>query len=82
MDITGTTGILGLDMMRQRVEVHTVQSSSYPYMATPLVAEDRSFVDCILNNTPSPVTGEDGLVAVRMVLAALESIKTSRPVKL
>lgn len=82
MDITGSQGILGLDMMRQGVEIHTTNGSSYPFMAAPLVAEDRAFVDCVLNDTPSPVTGHDGLVAVRMVLAALESIETNKPVKL
>ena len=41
MDITGTEGILDLDMMRQGVEVHTKSGSRYPYMAAPLIAEDR-----------------------------------------
>lgn len=82
MDITGTEGILGLDMIRQGVEVHTTQGTSYPFMAAPLIAEDKAFVDCVLDDTPSPVTGQDGLIAVRMVLAALESIETGVPVKL
>ena len=44
--------------------------------------EDRAFVDCILDNKPVPVTGQDGLAAVRMVLAAMKSIETCQPVDL
>ena len=47
-----------------------------------LFIEDRAFVDCVLDNLPSPSTGEDGLAALRMVMAALESIKTGKPVAL
>jgi UDP-N-acetylglucosamine 3-dehydrogenase len=80
MDITGSKGTLNLDMMRQGVAVYSQDGAKYPYMAAPLLAEDRSFVDCVLDDTPSPVSGQDGLVALRMVLAALESIKTHQPV--
>ena len=82
LDVTGNKGTLNLDMMRQGLEVYTIEGAKYPYMAAPLVAEDRAFVDCVLDDKPSPVSGEDGLVAVRMVNAALESIKTGKVVKL
>jgi len=82
MDITGNKGILNLDMIRQGVTVYSGNGAQYPYLASPLVAEDRSFVDAVLDNSPVPVTGHDGLVAVRMVNAALESIETQLPVKL
>lgn len=35
--------------------------------------EDQAFADCILNDTTPLVTGHDGLMAVRLVNAALES---------
>ena len=82
MDVTGNKGILNLDMMRQGVTVYAGTGAHYPYLAAPLVAEDRAFVDAVLDGGPVPVTGRDGLVAVRMVNAALESIKTQMPVKL
>jgi myo-inositol 2-dehydrogenase/D-chiro-inositol 1-dehydrogenase len=47
-----------------------------------LIEEDRAFVDCVLDDKPVPVTGQDGLVALKMVLAALESIETKKPVSL
>jgi predicted dehydrogenase len=82
LDITGTKGILNLDMVRQGVEKHVAGHSSFPPMASPLIAEDRSFVDAILNNQNVPVTGEDGLKAVEMTLAALQSIETGKAVNL
>lgn len=45
-------------------------------------AEMRVFVDCIINNTPPPVTGRDGRIPVVMGLAAWKSYRENRPVKL
>jgi predicted dehydrogenase len=80
LDITGTNGILNLDMVRQGVEKHVAGHTSFPPMASPLIAEDRSFVDAILHGKTVPVTGEDGLKAVQMTLAALKSIETGKAV--
>jgi len=46
------------------------------------VAEIRAFVDCVLNDTPPPVTGLDGRVPVVMGYAAKRSLAEGRPVKL
>ena len=46
------------------------------------VAEIKSFVDCIVNDTPPPVTGLDGRIPVVMGYAALKSHQEQRPVKL
>ena len=53
----------------------------YPDLASPLVAEDRSFVDAVLDDGSVPITGHDGLVAVRMVNAAPELTESHMPVK-
>ena len=82
LDITGTKGLLNLDMVRQGVEKHISGQTTFPPMASPLIAEDRSFVDAILNNQKVSVTGEDGLKAVTITLAALKSIKTGKVVSL
>ncbi len=82
LDVTGTKGLLNLDMVRQGVEKHVSGQTTFPPMASPLIAEDRSFVDAILNNQKVSVTGEDGLKAVQITLAALESIKTGKVVNL
>jgi predicted dehydrogenase len=82
LDITGTNGLLNLDMVRQGVEKHVAGHTSFPPMASPFIAEDRSFVDAVLHNKNVPVTGEDGLKAVAMTLAALQSIKMGKAVSL
>jgi predicted dehydrogenase len=51
-------------------------------MAAPLIAEDKAFVEAILTEQPVPVSGADGLAAMKMVLAALESLESRQPVRL
>jgi len=46
------------------------------------VNEMKEFVDVILNNKKMPVTGEDGLMSLKMGLAAKRSMLENRPVKL
>jgi len=44
--------------------------------------EISSFVDAVVNNTPVPVNVHDGLVPVKMALAAKKSLDENRPVKI
>jgi myo-inositol 2-dehydrogenase/D-chiro-inositol 1-dehydrogenase len=46
------------------------------------VNEMRSFVECIVRDTPPPVSGLDGRVPVVMGYAAQKSLAEGRPVKL
>lgn len=46
------------------------------------IAEMRAFAECVLNDTPPPVTGLDGRVPVVMGYAAKKSFEEERPVKL
>ncbi len=46
------------------------------------LAEMKVFVDCIVQDTPPPVTGIDGRIPVVMGLAAWKSYREKRPVKL
>jgi myo-inositol 2-dehydrogenase/D-chiro-inositol 1-dehydrogenase len=41
-----------------------------------------AFVDCVVNNKPTPVSGEDGRVPVVMAMAAKRSLLENRPVRL
>ncbi len=81
-DIMGTKGSLYLDQMRQGIEVYSETLSKFPSVNSGLYIEDRAFVDCVLDDTPSPSTGADGLAALKMVMGAIESINTGLPVKL
>lgn len=42
----------------------------------------QSFVDSILNDTPTEITATDGLIALKMGMAAKKSIAENRPVRL
>lgn len=44
-------------------------------------AEIMAFVDAVLNDKPTPVTGHDGRMALLVGLAALKSYQEGRPVK-
>ncbi len=46
------------------------------------IAEERAFVDAVLNDTEVPVNGHDGLMPVAIAIAADRSLKEGRPVKL
>ncbi|MCZ7542268.1 MAG: inositol 2-dehydrogenase [Anaerolineae bacterium] len=46
------------------------------------IEEMRAFIAAIVNDTPTPVTGQDGRVPVVMGLAAWKSYKENRPVPL
>ena len=82
LDIMGSKGSLYLDQMRQGIEVYSETLSKYPSVNSGLYIEDRAFVDCVLDDLPSPATGIDGLAALKMVMGAIESIETGKPVKL
>lgn len=47
----------------------------------PLRAELEAFVDCILNDTEEPVSGQDGLQALRLALALIESGATHKAIE-
>jgi myo-inositol 2-dehydrogenase / D-chiro-inositol 1-dehydrogenase len=51
------------------------------YVASYL-AEMSAFVDCVLDDTPPPVTGADGRAAAVLALAAARSARTNQPVPL
>ncbi len=48
----------------------------------PLKAELQAFLSAILNDTPSPVSGEDGLAALRLALALIEAAESHQVVEL
>ena len=44
--------------------------------------ELQAFVDCVRAGNPSPVDAYDGLVGIKLTLAATESYRTDKPVQL
>jgi len=53
-----------------------------PVAVNPYQAELQHFVDCIEAGVAPSITPEDGTAAVRIAMAALESIETGKPVLL
>jgi len=48
---------------------------------TAFTAELQAFVDAVIEDKPTPVSGKDGLAPVLIALAAQESLNTGKPVK-
>ncbi len=48
-----------------------------PFSHQPII---NAFADAVIEGAPLPATGEDGLIALRVSLAALESMETGKPV--
>lgn len=46
------------------------------------IAEAKAFTDAVVNDTPVPVTGFDGLQPVKIAIAADKSLREGRPVQL
>lgn len=53
-----------------------------PIRLESFTAQNQAFIDCILNDTEPPVTGQDGRAAVELCQAALQSAHIGRPVDL
>ena len=46
----------------------------------PLKEELRSFLNAVVNGTEPEITGEDGLKALKMVIAATKSSREHKPI--
>lgn len=90
-EVLGTKGLVTVGSQRDNsVTVAqagmTLGADSMPTWRTlfkdAYVEEDRAFANCVLNDTDPEVTGQDGLMALRLVNAALESLLEGRAVEL
>ncbi len=55
---------------------------SSPLDEDPYTTQLKEFYSALVNNTPTRVTAEDGLAALRIALAAIESARTGKPISL
>ena len=64
----------------------TVSGACYKIMwdryTGAFAAEQRAFADAVINDRPTPVTGEDGLYPILIAAAATKSMREGRPVKI
>ncbi|MDO8588363.1 MAG: Gfo/Idh/MocA family oxidoreductase [Armatimonadota bacterium] len=85
LEVVGTNGVVGVDCFSSAMNLYSDKTGShtYEYWGGSIDAGlIKSFVDSVANDTPVEITGEDGLAAVEVVLAAYESAKRKQPVKL
>lgn len=85
MDIIGTKGVISIDYFAQVNEVYSIKKNhaEWSYWGDnkdELLIKD--FVRCIQDNRPVPITGEDGMNAAAVSLAAYESVRTKQPVNM
>ncbi|TBL78583.1 Gfo/Idh/MocA family protein [Paenibacillus thalictri] len=85
MEIIGTKGVISVDGFAQKNELYSDQAIKPQWshwgddMDQYLV---QAFVQALLTGTPVPITGEDGMNAAAVALAAYESARTGEPVRL
>ena len=91
VELVGTKGVLHVGTSEgSSVKCTTVEhGTSQPFINSWMtlfedayLAEDNAFVQAVLNDTETPVTGYDGLQAVKVVEAGNRSIQTGEIVKM
>lgn len=84
LTVTGSDAIMRLDYITQDLwieqQTETVQPR-YPFQE-PLKLELQDFVDCIVEKKKPVVTGEDGVRALKVAQAAMQSSAKNRAVQL
>ena len=91
LEIAGSAGVIEQPVgsatavnlyLHQTDDTASVPVPRSPLAESPYVTEIKHFYDVIVNGATPRVTAEDGLRALEIALAAVESAKTGRPVKL
>ena len=81
IEITGTDGIITIDYIDQSIEVYGKFAQDIQIKhEEPLKAELKSFLNSVVNDEEPEITGEDGLKALKMVIAANRSSKEHKPI--
>jgi UDP-N-acetylglucosamine 3-dehydrogenase len=83
IEVTGTDGIITVDYIDQSIDVYGKFAQDVEIQhEEPLKEEITSFLNSIINDEDPEITGEDGLNALKMVLAAKMSSKEHSPIRL
>ncbi len=86
-DVAGSEGLLEFDSkktpaLKTALVGSTVLEPSLAPDEDPYYLELSAFINAVKEGTPPPITGQDGLAALELSLAALESAKTGKVVSL
>jgi predicted dehydrogenase len=79
---SGKTAAIGLHLQQTPTETPDVPLPSSPLSESPYTSQLKDFYAALVNDTPIPVTAADGLAAVQIALAAIESAQTGKAVRL
>lgn len=85
LGVIGSEGAIWLDLLGQKIDLYTdkTMTGSWEYWGDDLnFWMLTSFVNAALGDQPVEVTGEDGLAATSVALAAYEASRKGEPVKL
>lgn len=85
LEMVGEQGLVTADAFKQNITVYSHQNNRGQYNFWGSDADQAmidEFVDAILHDREPTVTGEDGLKAVEVVLAAYQSAESGAPVRL
>ncbi len=71
-----------MEFITQEITVENNERRYQPFLATrePLTLELEDFVKSVMSDTTPKASGKDGLMALRICEAALESAEKGRPV--
>ncbi len=84
LTITGTEGLINVEYITQQIIVENNERLYQPFLdyGEPLLRELDSFMNSILNDESPEVRGEDGLRALEISEAAIQSAKSGKQVSL
>lgn len=83
LEIIGVDGIISIDYIDQAVKVYgkNAQKVNVEHKE-PLKEELNSFLSAVINDEEPKITGEDGIHALKVVLAAMKSAKSKNPINM
>jgi UDP-N-acetylglucosamine 3-dehydrogenase len=84
LNVTGTDAIMRLDYITQELWVENAKENLQPRIPfqEPLKRELQHFAECILEKKKPLVTGTDGVKALRIAMAALQSSAKNKAIKI
>jgi UDP-N-acetylglucosamine 3-dehydrogenase len=84
LTVTGSDAIMRLDYITQELWIEAANENvqpKYPWQE-PLKAELQHFSDCVMKKQKPVVTGEDGVKALSIAIAALKSSAKNKAIRL
>jgi predicted dehydrogenase len=83
IEVVGDKGALRLNAFNDTLAIAEIEGPSYTWQAVEHSGDPEmvaAFIAAVKDDTAVPVTGEDGMRAMQVALAAYESVRTHEPV--